>query len=229
MKPLLYISLLLAAFTSMGQIDHPPRHGDLDSIVRAKLRTPTFAPGVRVPLDSTDAMPAKPSHLYLIERYDSIARAGMPAIPIRARVNPWTSYNWLGRIVPAGMHFMAGASNGLLQTLLFHYDRFEARHPDARRQFWDPSVSWENKYKRNPDGTLKQPLEPAFWLSRTALAWYTDGYHATGTMQYAFTTVGIVIDFNRRQHWLHYLFDAIVYTCARNAGFHAAYTLYYRP
>lgn len=210
-------------------------HEALDSMTRSMLNLkrvdttyqwwPSYPKDYR-PAISPVAMPID-DHIH--RYFDSIARANMPVIPApRPRVNPWKSYDWTARLLPASMHFMAGASNGLRQTLLFHYDAFERRHPGARRQWWDPEVSHENKYRRGPDGSLLEPLKERFLFSKNVFAWYTDGYHATGTAHYAFTSVGIVIDLAQRQHWLHYIFDAALYTISRNAGFHTTYTLFYR-
>ena len=43
--------------------------------------------------------------------------------------------------------FLAGAFNGVSQDLLFHYNEFETTFPHADPQFWDPEISWVNKYK----------------------------------------------------------------------------------
>ena len=43
--------------------------------------------------------------------------------------------------------FLAGAFNGVSQDLLFHYNEFETTFPNANSQYWDPEISWANKYK----------------------------------------------------------------------------------
>ena len=69
--------------------------------------------------------------------------------------------------------FLAGAFNGVSQDLLFHYHEFENTFPNANSQFWDPEISWINKYKNG------DPLQGArFPGSTTILVGTTDGYHA---------------------------------------------------
>ena len=43
--------------------------------------------------------------------------------------------------------FLAGAFNGVSQDLLFHYNEFETTFPNTDPNFWDPEISWKNKYK----------------------------------------------------------------------------------
>lgn len=188
----------------------------LDSIVKSQINKPH--------IQYYSTVPAEAYHLQL----DSIARAKVKYPPYFQFKSAWKSYDWRARLLPASMHFLGGASNGLRQTLLFHYDKFQQRHPGADPQWWDPAISWENKYKRDATGELAKPYQERFFMAKTMLAWTTDGYHATGTLQYAFITAGIVIDLNKRQHWMHYLFDAAVYTVARNAGFHSTYSILYK-
>jgi len=69
--------------------------------------------------------------------------------------------------------FLAGAFNGVSQDILFHYNEFENTFPNTDPQFWDPSISWVNKYKN------QDPLQGArFPGSTTILVGTTDGYHA---------------------------------------------------
>ena len=71
---------------------------------------------------------------------------------------------------------LCGGAYGLHETVIHHYSAFQARYPDANRQFWDASVSWTNKYEGG-----KVENGPAFPLSTSWLVWWTDGKHASGT------------------------------------------------
>ena len=44
-------------------------------------------------------------------------------------------------IVPASLVFVAGGFEGAMDGLQFHYDK--------PNQFWNPDISWTNKYKNN--------------------------------------------------------------------------------
>lgn len=81
-------------------------------------------------------------------------------------------------IICAGLMLLAGATNGVMDTLQFHYGQSVfPTDPGEKllggsRQYWDPKVSWENKYKNYPDDQ-----RPAFPFSKTALVFLTDGWH----------------------------------------------------
>ena len=47
--------------------------------------------------------------------------------------------------------FVAGAADGLSQDLLFHYDEFVRSTGATNHQYWDPDLSWRNKYRNGDD------------------------------------------------------------------------------
>lgn len=68
--------------------------------------------------------------------------------------------------------FLAGAFDGIAETLKWHPGVFLFKFRSARVQFWDPALSWKNKYKNG------DPLQgEKFWQSSRALVFLTDGYH----------------------------------------------------
>ena len=64
---------------------------------------------------------------------------------------------------PVTTMFMAGAFNGVSQDLLFHYNEFESTFPTANAQFWNPELSWTNKYKNG------DPLQGAKFPGSTTI------------------------------------------------------------
>ena len=70
-------------------------------------------------------------------------------------------------ILAFSLIFIAGFCEGLMDFLQFHYKSFFKND-----LFWNPEVSWKNKYK---DG---DPLKgPRFLFSTTLLVSLTDGWH----------------------------------------------------
>jgi len=51
-------------------------------------------------------------------------------------------------IAPFSLAFVSGASWGLHEALQYRKDVFFKRFPNANRQYFDPAISWENKYMR---------------------------------------------------------------------------------
>jgi hypothetical protein len=69
---------------------------------------------------------------------------------------------------------ISGLSKACMDKLLFHYQR--SIFTDFKnQQYWNPELSWRNKYK---PGSM---TEPKFFLSKSLLVMFTDGFH---TMQF---------------------------------------------
>lgn len=111
---------------------------------------------------------------------------------------------------------IAGASDGLNQTLLFHYSDFMERFPSANHNYWNPSLSWTNKGSN--------------LFLRTVFVFTTDAYHLTRTIHWVFLLVGSLGLFQFRSFWPYavWLFYvscfALVYFL-KGVGFHFIYTL----
>ena len=59
---------------------------------------------------------------------------------------------------------VAGASNGVTEVLRHDYASFERMFPEANDEFWNPNISWKNKYKN-----MDPKQGPAFWGSTALL------------------------------------------------------------
>jgi hypothetical protein len=69
-------------------------------------------------------------------------------------------------------YFLAGASEGVMDKINFHYFKSIFREEDKFNQkFWNPEISWENKYKDIVN------YEPKFWGSTTFFVAFTDAWH----------------------------------------------------
>lgn len=133
--------------------------------------------------------------------------------------------------------FISGSCDGQVETLLHHYPAFKKRFPNANDSYWNPSISWKNKYE-NFDAGLKGEKFPT---SSTALVWTTDAYHLF-RMGHKISAIGaltIKIGSNTRRNYKvagyaykkkkfkHYLIDFIVYSTCYQIGFHTTYNLIY--
>jgi hypothetical protein len=124
------------------------------------------------------------------------------------------------RLAPyALLVFLAGAFDGLNQTLLFHYGKFAERFPDASAQYWNPMVSWTNKGDNI--------------LMRTVFVSLTDAYHFTRSFHWMLLVVSVIglCEFRRQWPFMPVLFYfalvTFVYT-AKACGFHFVYTILFR-
>lgn len=64
--------------------------------------------------------------------------------------------------------FLSGMFEGVMDTLNFHYKRFEKKHK-VKDKFWNPEYSWLNKYN--------EFMKPKFIGSTTVFVFLTDGWH----------------------------------------------------
>jgi hypothetical protein len=123
---------------------------------------------------------------------------------------------------------LAGACDGLNQTLFAHYSAFEARHPKAVQSYWNPYESWVQKYADYPTDTRAR-----FIGSKTFFVAFTDAYHMSREIEawlIRFGWLAIAIWFlpiwTRLKYWSIPTLLVLSYI-AQAIGFHALYTLYY--
>lgn len=86
---------------------------------------------------------------------------------------------------------LAGVCNGIMDTLAFHYPTQSILPQDSR--FWNPEISWQNKYAADAEGVLLKPLRPKFTGSTTIFAWATDGWHLFKTLFQALQRLAVVL------------------------------------
>lgn len=146
-----------------------------------------------------------------------------------------TSQDWQRIAIRSGMVFAGGFMDGTAESLRVHYSEFKAVHPGAKDQFWNPSISWTNKYA---DGL--QPYDPRWYhfgvapiykerfpYSTTMLAWSTDGYHLLRTGRNITLVVAIAIPLRHKKSLRNYVIEAASYMVAYGLGFTLAYDIIY--
>jgi len=122
-------------------------------------------------------------------------------------------------IVPASLTFVSGMSDGLNQALQFRYSGFKRVFPKARDQWYDPSISWRNKYK---DGDPSKGAK--FFGSTSFLVGTTDAYHATRTVSNSFNAAAIVFSVtDGKRKWWEYIVEALSYWTINRIGFSLVY------
>ena len=119
-------------------------------------------------------------------------------------------------IITAIALFLFGCSIGLMDHLQFHYHKGQFKN----EQFWNPQISWKNKYKDgNPD------LGPAYFGSTTFLAWTTDGWHMIKTIGFSILQLLIAFLLMRKQKWYYTVLAFIIIKLVFVSGFHLVYTI----
>lgn len=122
-----------------------------------------------------------------------------------------------GEISTCLMMFVAGAADGVSQDLLFHYHEFERSTGLTGAQYWDPDLSWRNKYK---DG---DPAKGAkFFGSTTFLVGLTDGYHASRSLRDSMVILSL-INSKKSKSKKESVKKAVLYTASYGAGFTLVY------
>jgi hypothetical protein len=133
--------------------------------------------------------------------------------------------DWKREILPLCAFFGAGLCEGTAETLKWHPHEFQQVFPDANMEWWNPELSWPNKYKNG------DPAQgPAYFGSTTFLAWSTDGYHLARSIRSAMIMTGVLLTPDLKgQRWYIYIAKAVMYSVAYTSGFHLSYSLIFKP
>ena len=123
------------------------------------------------------------------------------------------------KILTGSLVLVGGASKGFNETLQFNYKIFEKTFPGANKQWFDPKVSWRNKYQGgNPDNG------PKHFLSTSLLVMFTDQYHLNNFIHKTALMSALVIKIGEgKRPFRHYVYDLLFYTACYQAGFAATY------
>src|SRR5262245_8397401 len=107
------------------------------------------------------------------------------------------------KIITGSLVFVAGAAKGFNETLQYNYPIFEKKFPGANDQWFNPKLSWRNKYEGgNPDNG------PKYFLSTSLLVMFTDQYHLNNFIQRTALVSALVIKFGEgKKPFKHYLYD----------------------
>ena len=133
-------------------------------------------------------------------------------------------------ILPCISMLVSGMLDGTIETINWHYaDGFKRVLPHVNDRFWNPAISWVNKYKNG-----NQNLGPAFVGSTTILVGFTDGYHALRISRNYIDAFTISFYINRACHqsappkFCKLLVDALIFAAIRDIGFSTTYSLIFR-
>ncbi len=89
---------------------------------------------------------------------------------------------------PAVLFFAAGICNSVMDTLAYHFSSsvFSLK---SNPQFWNPELSWINKYRNGDPGQGAK-----FFGSTTFLVWTQDGWHLFKSGMLLFLFLGVVLN-----------------------------------
>lgn len=127
---------------------------------------------------------------------------------------------------------VSGMIDGTKESISFHYQGFKRFFPKANDKFWDPSISWRNKYKNNDPAQGQK-----FYGSTNMLVFTTDAYHALRTTQRAIDGLVLVSYMNKnctgrqsfRKRFKSMAKDFLILTAIRCVGFNLTYNLAFNP
>lgn len=120
------------------------------------------------------------------------------------------------------LFILAGMSEGVMDTLQFHYSNSHF-YNFKNKSFWDPSISWQNKYKNN------DPLDgPKFLFSTNLLVGITDGWHLFKLLRTFFIFAGVFFIFMDCQTPFHCLIDVMIARIIFGVSFSLSYDYLFR-
>ena len=123
------------------------------------------------------------------------------------------------KILTGSLVLVAGSAKGFNETLHFNYKVFQNTFPGANENWFNPQVSWRNKYKNgDPENGSK------FFLSTSVFVMFTDQYHLNNFINRVALMSALVVKIGEGKKPLkHYLFDLLFYTVCHQAGFLTTY------
>ncbi len=124
--------------------------------------------------------------------------------------------------IPLFFVFLSGAAFGVHETLQHHYSEFKTVFPNANDQYWNPLISWTNKYKGYPED-----LRPAFIGSKTWMAWRTDAKHLFSEISlvaFIIAMLGFIAWLRLQKRW-YYIAAFFAIYLVRGIGFYFIYDL----
>jgi hypothetical protein len=129
-----------------------------------------------------------------------------------------TGINYKTVILPTGLAFVSGACWGLHEKTMHHWGAFYARFPGANPQYWNPALSWTNKYK-NHDPDQGRTGVPVF---------FTDAKHMLASSSQVFGfAAGCTVFIGRKVSWkeyaLRFIGSAVGYTVGNAVTFNLLY------
>lgn len=96
--------------------------------------------------------------------------------------------SWTYYLPSASVMFVSGSMDGMAEEMNYHYPKFKKAFGISNDNFWNPEISWKNKWQ-NGDPNQGE----AFLGSSTIFVSTTDAYHLTRTLRDVgiFTTIAI--------------------------------------
>lgn len=123
------------------------------------------------------------------------------------------------KLITGSLAFISGTAKGLNETLQHHYSYFREAFPHASENWFNPKISWRNKYR---DGIPENG--PKFPFSTTALVMFTDQYHLNHFIHKTTLLTALVIKIGEgKQPFKFYIYDLLYYTACYQAGFSLMY------
>jgi hypothetical protein len=112
---------------------------------------------------------------------------------------------------------LAGISEGVMDTLQFHYHNSVFSKLD-NQLFWNPQNSWMNKYK---DGNPS--MGEKFWGSKTLFVGLTDAWHLFKLFRNLFIFLGVFFIALTSQTFMISLMNVIVLRVSFGVSFTLSY------
>jgi len=130
---------------------------------------------------------------------------------------------------------LAGICNGFMDSIQFHYSASIPAKQEWNAQYWNPAISWENKYKVDSEGLLIKPLKEKYFGAKTFFVWTTDAWHLFKMLYNTLLKFAIIfifmgnIHYKGKKHKKYIMFtfwiaSFIVLYIAQAIGFHLTYT-----
>lgn len=119
---------------------------------------------------------------------------------------------------------IAGSAWGFHEGTQHHWSKFQKKFPDANPNYWNPEISWKNKYRNgNPEEGEK------FYGSSTVFVAITDAKHLLSFIHRgSLIGTGICLTIGEKKPLKHYLIGGVANAISFGIGFTFAYDWIYK-
>lgn len=126
-------------------------------------------------------------------------------------------------VIRASLMFISGMADGTAETLRINYSDFRDVFPNANEEYWNPNISWHNKWK---NGDINQGEK--FLFSSRGLVFTTDGYHQMRMIRNVTMITAITIPIGKPKKFKEYIFEGGIYYLSYTLGFTTTFDLIFK-
>ncbi len=112
---------------------------------------------------------------------------------------------------------LAGTANGIMDLIYFHWNK-APKFMQTFDDFWNPAISWKNKWYKKRSTKQYNFLKERFWGSSRWFVFMTDGWHMCKEIMISSICLALALNFD---------FTILVFITFR-LGWYVGFKIFYK-